>query len=286
MRRPASASAALPALPLALGARPLGARLGKYLAFARVAFREARTERGELWLRSLMYGVLLFVFAQLWRALEEGSAGALGHSAERVIWYLVATEWVMFSVPPVHLELEQQVRRGDVAYALVRPASYLGSLYAQALGRLALRAPVLALVGAVLGLSLAPGATPEPSVLLSAAALLVLGQLVLLSIYVAIGVLAFWMDDIVPVYWVSQKLSFVLGGLMLPLDAYPEGLRRAAALTPFPSILYEPASTLLAGSAERFGANALTALAWLVLIVLLTTLALARAARRTTLNGG
>jgi ABC-2 type transport system permease protein len=38
---------------------------------------------------------------------------------------------------------------------------------------------------------------------------------------------------------------FVLGGLILPLDAYPAVLVKIAWLTPFPAMLYAPASIAL-----------------------------------------
>ena len=38
-------------------------------------------------------------------------------------------------------------------------------------------------------------------------------------------------------YWVWQKLMFVLGGLMLPLEFYPAFIQRIAAFTPFPALL-------------------------------------------------
>jgi ABC-2 type transport system permease protein len=53
--------------------------------------------------------------------------------------------------------------------------------------------------------------------------------------YLGIGLLAFWLHDVAPVYWVWQKLMFVLGGLLLPLELYPAFIQRVAAFTPFPS---------------------------------------------------
>jgi ABC-type uncharacterized transport system permease subunit len=62
------------------------------------------------------------------------------------------------------------------------------------------------------------------------------------ALYLGIGLLAFWLQDVSPVYWVWQKLMFVLGGLMLPLDLYPSVVQRAAEFTPFPVLLAGPAS--------------------------------------------
>jgi ABC-2 type transport system permease protein len=63
--------------------------------------------------------------------------------------------------------------------------------------------------------------------------------------HVWIGLLAFWLEDVAPVYWVWQKLAFVLGGLMLPLTMYPGLVQAVAAITPFPALLGAPASLVL-----------------------------------------
>lgn len=259
--------------------------LNKYLAFLRVAARDAHAQRGELWGRALMFAVLLYVLGQLWQGVgEAGSPG--GYSAARVVWYLAVTEWIVLSVPLVHIQLEEEVRRGDVVYALLRPGSYLGALYAQALGRLLLRLPFMAVVGLVLASALGQGAFPGASALGVAALVGVLSQLVLTALFVLIGVTAFWLGDVLPIYWVTQKLLFVLGGLMLPLELYPELLQRAAAFTPFPSMLSGPATIVLRGSTERAPLLALQLVLWLTLIVTITQFALGRAARRLALNGG
>src|SRR5262245_37319895 len=65
--------------------------------------------------------------------------------------------------------------------------------------------------------------------------------------YIWIGLLAFWLEDVSPVYWVWQKLLFMLGGLMLPLELYPHVVQRAALFTPFPAMLALPASFMLNG---------------------------------------
>jgi ABC-2 type transport system permease protein len=261
------------------------ALLNKYVAFLRVAARDAHAQRGELWGRALMFAVLLYVLGQLWHGVAEaGSPG--GYSAARVIWYLAVTEWIVLGVPLVHMQIEEDVRRGDVAYALLRPASYLGSLYAQALGRMLLRLPLLAVVGLLLASALGRGAFPGAAALATAALLGVLSQLVLAALFVLIGVAAFWLGDVLPIYWVAQKLLFVLGGLMLPLELYPELLQRCAAFTPFPSMLSGPATIVLRGSTEPAPLIAIQLVLWLALIVSLTQFALTRAARRLTLNGG
>src|SRR4029079_207857 len=72
------------------------------------------------------------------------------------------------------------------------------------------------------------------------------GAVLLTALPVWIGLLAFWMQDVSPVYWVCQKLLFVLGGMMLPLHLYPEVVQRLAAVTPL-AVLLPPRGAFVCG---------------------------------------
>ena len=106
------------------------------------------------------------------------------------------------------------------------------------------------------------------------------------ALYVLTGLAAFWLGDVSPLFWVWQKLLFVLGGLMLPLALYPEWMQRVAYATPFPSLLAGPGSFVFGtGSADAWTLASRLAL-WAVVIAC-GALALFRCAvRNLQLNGG
>ena len=103
---------------------------------------------------------------------------------------------------------------------------------------------------------------------------------------VCIGLLAFWFEEVMPFWWIIQKLVFVIGGMFIPIDFYPEWLQRIARVTPFAFASYWPASTFVAFSWER----ALTTLCGqAIYIVLLTGVALGifrAAVRKLHIQGG
>jgi ABC-2 type transport system permease protein len=221
----------------------------KYLAFARIGVRQALSERGELFGRAAFFVVMLGVFSALWRAVDRLPGVA---SAEQLVWYLAATEWIFFSAPQLHTEVQEEVRRGDVELRAMRPVSYPGALCARAFGALCVRAPVLGLVALATGYGFT-GMVPSASQLASTSVLGALGSALLASFYVTLGILAFWLGDVSPLFWLWQKALFVLGGLMLPLSLYPEWFGSLAEHTPFAAILYFPASFLLTSSNAGFG---------------------------------
>jgi ABC-2 type transport system permease protein len=259
--------------------------LRKYLAFARIGFNEARAERGELYGRVAFLLAILGIFSALWRAVDEATP-SIGREPRTMLFYLATTEWILLSAPQIQFQIEADVRRGDLAYQVGRPVSYVGSVFAQALGMLAARSPLLLLASAVAAWLFAGGSPSDPSRFLYAIPLGLAASIVLVALNLTVGLSAFWFDDIAPLHWIVQKFSFVLGGLMLPLPLYPRFLARLAALTPFPAMLYGPASFAFdatPGHAFRLG---LELAGWFVVIAGLGAALFRRAAATLQLNGG
>jgi ABC-2 type transport system permease protein len=257
---------------------------GKYFAFARIGFTEARAERSELYGRVVFFAVILGVFSALWRAV--GEANALAEGPRPLVWYLALTEWILLSAPQIQFQIEDEVRRGDVAYQLGRPVSYLGGVFARALGMLAARCPVLLVAGAGLAFLFAGGLPANAGRLMLAVPLGVAGSAVLVAIYIAIGLVAFWVHDVAPLHWVLQKSGFVLGGLLLPLSFYPRWLVRLAGFTPFPSLLYGPASFALGATADRAVGLGLELAGWFVFSAGCCVVLFRRATAGLQVNGG
>jgi len=261
--------------------------LAKYSAFARIAVAQARRERGELYGRVVFFAVILGVFSSLWRAVAESRAAGMPLAADPndLVWYLAATEWILLSAPPIHIEIQDAIRRGDVVYRLGRPASYVVAELAAGLGLLAVRAPVLGVAAFVCAFAFT-GSTPPLSALVILVPFGFAAAALMTALSLWIGLLAFWLQEVSPVYWVWQKLMFVLGGLMLPLDLYPAFIQRAAAFTPFPTLLAGPASFVLRDALITPIALARDLAIWSGVTALAVTWMFRRATSALTINGG
>jgi len=265
----------------------IAARLARYSAFSRIAATQARRERNELYGRMAFFVVILAVFSSLWRAVAEAGMPVTVVAADpkSLVWYLAATEWILLSAPPIHIEIQEAVRRGDVVYRLGHPVSYVAAEYASGLGVLAVRAPFLGLTAFVCAFAFTRW-TPPLSALLVVVPFGFAASALITALYLGIGLLAFWLQDVAPVYWVWQKLMFVLGGLMLPLELYPAFVQRAALFTPFPSLLAAPASFVLGTHLVTPGALAGRLVGWSLATALGVAWIFRRARSRLTINGG
>jgi ABC-2 type transport system permease protein len=219
----------------------VGRFLRKYGAVTRVAMQNTTVYSRSFIFGSLFFSLILFMFLQLWEKVSGDRGAVAGYTLNRLLWYYTVAETVALSRSDIMERLNQDIRSGDVAIQLLRPCHYLNSLFADAFGQLVLRLTlnipigmitVLLLVGPLEGFRLAH----LPFMILS----LLLGMFLTLSVEALVGLTAFWTEDNAAVWWVVQKLAFMLG-LFLPLEMLPGWLRGIAVFLPFPYMMYAPA---------------------------------------------
>lgn len=224
-------------------------------AFMRLGWREATTDRVGLAGRLMLFSLPVLIFATIWRATP---LTELEPDADRLGWYVMVTEAIIFSVGFVFREIEEDIRTGAIEAALTRPLDYVLARVAEEIGGTVFRVLVFLAYGTVLA-ALATDRIPfgweiTPWVAVTG----VLGAILALLFQVVIGLSTVWVGTPAPVYWIWQKLVFVFGGLFIPLTLYPDWLRTLSEATPFAAILYRPASLVLGG-------DPLVAIGWQIL---------------------
>ena len=205
--------------------------------------RQQWVYRSEMVARSVQMVLFMAVFVALWSTAYgvSGRAELQGYSLGEMLWYLAMTETVVLSSSRIFGEIAEAVRAGDLAYTLARPLRYPLFQVANSLGSSAPRFALNLLTASavvLVGLRQVEGSLPGlAAFLLLAAMAFVLDAL----IAVLIGLAAFWLEEVMPIYWIYSKLLFTVGGLFLPLELFPEGLQRAVRWLPFQLITYAPA---------------------------------------------
>ncbi len=260
----------------------------KYVAIARAQLLATLIYDRDLLVRSVFMLVILVTFVQLWSTTFAASNQSVisGFSVRDLVWYLVITEVVALSPPRVAQAIDAQVRGGDVAYALARPYWYPLFHLAGYWGDTLVRIPVNALVGAVVALvAVGPPGTSPAAVL--ATIVLWIGAITLkASIEILIGLSAFWVEDTAPFEWIYAKILYTIGGLLLPLDLFPDWLATISRALPFAAIMYAPARAFVGFSWETVGPMLLSQVTWIVIAWVALLLVYERATRRLVAHGG
>ena len=253
----------------------------KYAAVAGVSLRQNLAARGPIIARLMLYGALVLVFSRLWTAVSHPTLGMA-----ELVWYLALTELVTISIPFLSYGIEQDVKRGDIAYKLAQPISYLWARVSEAMGEAIVRFLGIVTIGFGIAWLCAGGLPGDPRGILLAIPLSLLAIFLGVMIQAAVGLSALWLQESGPTHFVVQKLMFVFGGLLFPLDIYPDWLRNIALCTPFSAMLYGCGRLAFGFDPALAAWTLLLLLAWGVAIAAFTAWLYRRALRSVSINGG
>lgn len=269
------------------------ARLRRYVFVARIAARQTWSYRGELWMRAISMVLFMGIFIALWHTVYgiNNQQELAGYSLAEMIWYLGLAETITLSTSRVFMDISEEVKAGNLTYTLTRPMSYPFFQMANSLGNSLPRFCmnlITAVVVVMWGTRQIPilGGTGSWAGALSFLLMASLGLILDALIAVLIGLLAFWLEEVMPVFFIYQKLIFILGGLFLPLEVFPLWLAKIARVLPFQFIVYAPAHSFVSFDLQLTLQAIAGQVAYITLLALLVMGVWKLAQRRLVLHGG
>tara|TARA_A100001015_G_scaffold241313_1_gene275367 strand:+ start:8774 stop:9544 length:771 start_codon:yes stop_codon:yes gene_type:complete len=254
----------------------------KYLYIFLYNFFRQKTNQKDIIIRASFYLVLIYIFSCLWEISPLASKSIEGW---RITWYIAITELIILSNPIIYFDIESDVRSGDIAYHLSRPIHYLWMRIFENLGAYGFRFIFLFVVGFLFCVVTTKTVLPWEEMLVSISLAFFSGSIFLLW-HALIGLSAFTLQDCTPIFWLWQRSSFLLGGLLLPLDFYPEYLQKIAQWTPFASLLYCPAKQAIIFSPFEACFTFGKICFWAILAIFLASIFYKKAVRKLQVNGG
>jgi len=267
---------------------PWWRRGGKYAAIWRMSMANHFAYIGEALLRSIFLVLIIFIFVQLWTTtysvLGTNTIGI--YTLPQMVWYFAFAEAIMTSVPLLRRKVDEDVKSGDLAYKLSKPYNYLLYLAADYFGELIARFAIGFVVANGLAL-LMVGPIPFSAEGVLSTLVLLTGAMVLDFLCgLAVSLLAFWVEDTSSFGLIYRRLVMLLGGMMIPLDVFPEPLSSIARALPFSYMVYGPSRQWVSPSMDFF-LEALPRLVISIVMALGIVLLMFRAGQRNvTVNGG
>jgi ABC-2 type transport system permease protein len=230
------------------------------------------------------YLLVVGVLSMLWRAATKANDGMLvGYSTAALTWYVCASEAVTVSMNArLMTEVGADIISGSVAVELLRPVSVLRQRIATELGSVLPRLAVCALTGLVFAYIL-DGGPPNLVALLLTVPSMILAVMLNITAQHAFASASFWIRETGAAWFLYQKLVFMLGGMLIPMQLLPQWMHSIALATPFPSMAYIPAR-LASGHVEP--QLLLVQLAWLAAVSAFAAFVFSRGERHLNVVGG
>jgi ABC-2 type transport system permease protein len=262
--------------------------IGKYTWIAYTSIRSNLAYVEEVAARTAFMATVLFVFVRLWTAVYSGSGTdrLAGLSLPQMLWYLMLTEAIILSAPRVSVEVDLDVRTGRIAVQLLRPISYAIALLGKAMGERLVRFAVNIVAGSVVAVVLVGPIPFSFSGIGMFALLLPLAFVVDFLGYLIVGFCAFWLESTAGLAIIYSRLTMLLGGMLMPLEVFPDGVQSILHWLPFAGVVYGPGRMFVAPHPGVFwktvALQAVSALAFAAIAGLIQNIAV----KRLQSNGG
>jgi ABC-2 type transport system permease protein len=261
------------------------------LQFARCAFQRRAAYRLANWSGIAVNFFFFLVHAQVFLGFFAGRAEVAGWTPEEAVLYFATSESLLMVLGVMTYqaarELSDRIRSGDIALELARPARlwlrHTGEGYGDALYFVIARAAPLYVASTVL-YAIAPPLRAE--LLLVPLSIGLAVGVAALAMYLATSTAFFWEQGF-GTYGMLPIAFFFFGGIVVPLDFYPAGLRLVADVLPFRAAVYTPialAAGKLTGGALAYGLA--HQVVWLVVLAFAAHRVELAGERRVAAHGG
>ncbi|MDI2590154.1 ABC-2 family transporter protein [Pseudomonas sp. N3-W] len=188
---------------------------------------------------------MMLIWWELSRDQVIGGYAAIDFVAYFLGVYLVrqlTAVWVIFV-------LNDEIRQGTLSGRLLRPVAPFWFHVAEHVGQMVVRAPIVLAVfcvgASLFAIDLMAIVRQLPLFLVS----LVLAWIIIFHIYYCVGLLAFWMANSLALDALVWSMYTVLGGMLIPVDLFPETTRHLVAMLPFSAALDFPVKVLIGKAA-------------------------------------
>lgn len=211
----------------------------------RLGGRGVWTQKAALLSAFGFYCILVGLWASMWHLADPARLAQAHMTYAQAVWYGAAGELITFALAQFYRDIEDDIQGGQMTVHLLRPVGYAGLAGADRYGQALMRTFLLG-IGAAIYAFVLTGTCPLTP--LGAFALVILGAagiFLWLVIQMMIGLGAGWLSSMRPVYMITQKVLFVLGGMIVPVSLFPAHWQVAAWTTPFPAVLYAAGSVVL-----------------------------------------
>jgi ABC-2 type transport system permease protein len=196
------------------------------------------------------------------------------------------TEAIATSLSKVVEEIGDEIKSGSIANYLNKPYNYIAYKYSSAIGIAMYKFMFIFLFGGIVAYITVGGFAFSWTALIPVAICAFLAITLDFVIMATLGIFAFWFEDARALSFLYQKFLFTIGGMLIPLEFFPDWLAYVSKFLPFSYISYAPAKLFVSYSFTAFINTALFQIMWIFIFLILSYVLYRFCEKRLSVNGG
>lgn len=235
------------------------------------------------------YFIMLFILFNLWKYLYSDPNELInGYNMNQMIWYVIVTEilWMTLGGRKFCRKISEDVRSGNITYNINKPYSYVGYSLSTHLGDMLVKGIIYTVLGILTG-CLFVGSVPKLTIWSALVIILTAINASVISslLIIFIGLIAFFIEDSGPFYWLYSKFILILGTIF-PIEYFPRVLQSILNFSPVYVVSYGPAKLFVDFSWEKAIQVIIAQVIYIFITYLICYLTYKKGVRGINVNGG
>ena len=268
--------------------RQLAHQVTFLFAIAKVGFATYLAYPAGVGMVFLSYPIVIMMYRYVFGAVYSSGKEIASYNLPSILTY-VTVSWLLntFYMTPTGRQLGARIRDGQVAMDLLKPVNLMAIYFGQSLGRTFFRL-VFATIPLLLIFALFGGILPPSSGALAPFIVAVfIGYTINFMMDYMIGLIAFYFGYNNGIRWGIRMVMNLAGGMVIPLNYFPEPLQKIFTYFPTQYMFYKPVQIYLGReSGPDAWLNAGVGLCWLLVLIAGAQVMQWDGTRRMSLSGG
>ncbi len=260
--------------------------ISKYYYIAKTNFISSLTYIQDVIWSSTFIAIIIFIFVNLWKAIFGTNEYIAGFTIVMMLWYLVMTESIVTSQSRVLEDIGDELISGNITNYLNKPYNYILYKFSTSIGASLLKFAITFIAGSIVVYIFIGPMTIALWTIPLIAIIVMLALILNFTIMSFLGIFALWLEDAKSLEFVYNKIVFTLGGMLIPLEIFPTWLYKLSLLLPFSLVAYYPSKLFVSFSMMLFFKILLLEIIWIIIFVILATIAYKICIKKISINGG
>lgn len=231
------------------------------------------------------FGLLIWLYHYLYMYL---GATIKGESYQTIVWSMFFY-FTFLTINPRYIArgIQADIQSGNIEILLSKPINYILYKFSYYLGSRLFFFLINTLLGTIAMVYIVgvPEIIYTWTFVLTFPVTLLLCFVLTFLIYILLGLLSFWIEDIAPLQWIIDKASMILGGSYLPIAFFPPIMKSLATWSPFGASQFV-SHVAYSSWLTDYWKLMLLQVAWVVLFSVATYFLFQKAVKNTSVNGG
>ena len=231
---------------------------------------------------AISFTIHMIVFNCLWDfILKDGTM--YGYDRHALIWYIIIAEFITFGASRFYKKVSDMVKDGTIANLLIKPMNFLTYIWFEQSADI-IKIGVNAITAIVLGFTMAGAIEVNALQMVFFVIACILSFLISNGIQFIIGLIAFYLEETKSVFFVVQKLQFLL--VFVPIDFYGKAIQKILMFSPTTHMIYAPTLIFTRFDVQTAVATITMQLVMFAILMVSTIVLYRKGVKKINVNGG